>query len=169
LSSTVLFWYPLDFTFVCPTEITAFSDRNAEFAALNCSLAAISVDSVFSHLAWINTPRNKGGLGKMNIPVIADITKSISKSYGVLVEDPSDDMCGVTLRGTVIINSAGVVVHQSINNAPVGRNVDEVLRLVQAFQYTDKHGEVCPAGWTPGKPTMKADPKLSQEYFSKQG
>ena len=105
----------------------------------------------------------------MNIPVIADITKSISKSYGVLVEDPSDDMCGVTLRGTVIINAAGVVVHQSINNAPVGRNVDEVLRLVQAFQYTDKHGEVCPAGWTPGKATMKADPKLSQEYFSKQG
>lgn len=157
----------MDFTFVCPTEITAFSDRNAEFAALNCSLAALSVDSEFSHLAWVNTPRSKGGLGKMNIPLIADFNKNISKAYGVLVEDPADEMCGVTLRGTVIINTAGIVVHQSINNAPVGRNVDEILRLLQAFQYVDKHGEVCPANWTPGKPTMKADPKGSLEYFAK--
>jgi alkyl hydroperoxide reductase subunit AhpC len=157
----------MDFTFVCPTEITAFSDRNGEFAALNCSLAALSVDSEFSHLAWVNTPRSKGGLGKMNIPLIADFNKNISKAYGVLVEDPEDEMCGVTLRGTVIINTAGIVVHQSINNAPVGRNVDEVLRLLQAFQYVDKHGEVCPANWTPGKPSMKADPKGSLEYFAK--
>ncbi len=152
---------------MCPTEITAFSDRFSEFAAINTSVAALSVDSKFSHLAWTNTPRNKGGLGKMAIPLIADITKSISRAYGVLVVDEADDMAGVTLRSTVIINPAGVVVHVSTNDAPVGRSVDEVLRLVQAFQYVDKHGEVCPAGWTPGKPTMKADPKASQEYFTK--
>ena len=152
----VLFSYPLDFTFVCPTEITAFSDRFAEFAAINTSVAAISIDSKFSHLAWVNTPRNKGGLGKMAIPLIADVTKSISKAYGILVEDPADDMNGITLRSTVIINPAGTVVHVSTNDAPVGRSVDEVLRVVQAFQYVDKHGEVCPAGWVPGKATMSA-------------
>ena len=164
--STVLFWYPLDFTFVCPTEITAFSDRAAEFAAIGCSVAAISIDSAFSHLAWINTPRAKGGLGKMAIPVVADVNKSVSRAYGVLVEDEADDMAGVALRGTVIINAKGVVVHHSVNDAPVGRSVDEVLRLVQAFQYVDKHGEVCPAGWKPGSASMKADPKGSQAYFA---
>jgi len=155
----------LDFTFVCPTEITAFSDRAAEFAALNCSVAALSTDSAFSHLAWVNTPRAKGGLGKMAIPVVADVTKRISAAYNVLVTDEKDDMCGIALRGTVIINAKGVVVHASTNDAPVGRSVDEVLRLVQAFQYVDKHGEVCPAGWKPGQATMKADPKGSQDYF----
>ena len=163
---TLLFWYPLDWTFVCPTEITAFSDRFAEFDAINTSVAAISIDSKFSHLAWVNTPRNKGGLGDMKIPVISDVTKAISKSYGVLVEDPEDDMCGITLRSTVIINPAGKVVHISTNDAPVGRSVDEFLRLVQAFQYVDKYGEVCPAGWKPGMKSMKADPKGSLEYFS---
>ena len=132
--------YPLDFTFVCPTEITAFSDRFAEFEALNTSVAAISIDSKFSHLAWTNTERKKGGLGAMKIPLISDVTKSISKAYGVLVEDPADDMCGITLRSTVIINSAGKVVHISTNDAPVGRSVDEYIRLIQAFQYVDKHG-----------------------------
>jgi peroxiredoxin (alkyl hydroperoxide reductase subunit C) len=163
----VLFSYPLDFTFVCPTEITAFSDRFAEFAAINTSVAAISIDSKFSHLAWVNTPRNKGGLGKMSIPLVGDISKEMTKAFGMLVEDPADDMLGASLRGTVIIDGAGKIRHISNTDAPVGRSVDEVLRLVQAFQYVEKHGEVCPAGWKPGKATMKADPAGSQEYFSK--
>lgn len=165
--SAVFFWYPLDFTFVCPTEITAFSDRAAEFAKLDCALVGVSVDSVFSHLAWTNLPRNKGGLGKMNIPLIGDVSKSMSYAFGALVEDADDDMDGVSLRSTVIVNGAGKVVHVSTNDAPVGRSVDEVLRLVAAFQHVDKHGEVCPAGWKAGAATMKADPKGSQEYFNK--
>ena len=152
----VMFWYPLDFTFVCPTEITAFSDRAGDFAAVNTAVVGLSVDSVFSHLAWTNTPRAKGGLGQMAIPLIGDVSKSISQAYGMVVEDAADDMAGVTLRGTVIINPAGKVVHVSNTDAPVGRSVDEVLRLVQAFQYVEKHGEVCPAGWRPGSKTMKA-------------
>lgn len=130
----VLFWYPLDFTFVCPTEITAFSDRAGDFRAINAEVVGISIDSTFSHLAWINTPRNKGGLGAMSIPLIGDISKTVSNAYGMVVEDPSDDMHGVTLRGTVIISPAGKVVHVSNTDAPVGRSVDEVLRLIQAFR-----------------------------------
>jgi len=158
----VLFFYPLDFTFVCPTEIIAFSDRAQEFRALNCELLAVSVDSEYSHLAWINTPRNKGGLGKMNIPLIADITKEISADYGVLMEG-----AGIALRGLFIISDKGIVRSILINDLPVGRSVDETLRQVNAFQFTDKHGEVCPANWTPGSASMKGDPKGSQEYFSK--
>ncbi len=122
---------------------------------------------MFSHLAWVNTPRNKGGLGAMQIPLVGDVSKEMTKAFGMLVEDPADDMLGASLRGTVIIDGAGKVRHISNTDAPVGRSVDEVLRLVQAFQYVEKHGEVCPAGWKPGKPTMKADPAGSQEYFSK--
>ena len=151
----VLFWYPLDFTFVCPTEIAAFSDRAGEFAAINTAVVGVSIDSNFSHLAWVNTPRNKGGLGPMAIPLIGDISKTVSQAYGMVVDDPSDDMHGVTLRGTVLISPAGKVLHVSNTDAPVGRSVDEVLRLVQAFQYVEKHGEVCPAGWTPGKKTVR--------------
>jgi alkyl hydroperoxide reductase subunit AhpC len=162
----VLFFYPLDWTFVCPTEITAFSDRAPDFAALGAKVAAVSVDSQFSHLAWIQTPRNKGGLGKMAIPVIADITKDISRDYGVLVEDPSDGLHGVSLRGTFIIDPKGIVRSVTINDEAVGRSVDEVLRTVQAFQHADKHGVVCPAGWTPGAKDMKPGPKASQAYFS---
>jgi peroxiredoxin (alkyl hydroperoxide reductase subunit C) len=150
-----LFWYPLDFTFVCPTEITAFSDRAKEFQAIGAEVVGISIDSTFSHLAWINTPRNKGGLGPMAIPLIGDISKEVSRAYGMVVEDASDDMHGVTLRGTVIISPAGKVLHVSNTDAPVGRSVDEVLRLIQAFQYVEKHGEVCPAGWKPGQKTVR--------------
>ena len=153
---------PLDFTFVCPTEITNFSDANEQFKAINCDVVGVSIDSVFSHLAWVNTSRNKGGLGKMNIPLVGDISKEMTKAFGMLVEDPADDMVGASLRGTVIIDGAGKVRHISNTDAPVGRSVDEVLRLVQAFQFVEKHGEVCPAGWKPGKATMKADPKGSQ-------
>jgi len=157
----VLFFYPLDFTFVCPTEIIAFSDAVAEFKKLNCEVIAASVDSQFSHLAWINTPRNQGGLGPVNFPIIADLNKKISTDYGVLIDD------GHTLRGTFIIDGKGIIRHISMNDPPVGRNVDEVLRLVQAYQHADQFGEVCPVGWKPGQKTMIADPQKSKEYFSK--
>ncbi len=159
--------YPLDFTFVCPTEITAFSDRAKEFEAIGCALVGVSVDSVFSHLAWTQLPRNKGGLGPMAVPLIGDISKAMSHDFGMLVEDADDDMDGVALRGTVIIGPDGKVLANYNHDAPVGRSVDEVLRVVQAFQYVAKHGEVCPAGWTPGAATMKADPKGSQAFFNK--
>lgn len=160
----VLFFYPLDFTFVCPTEITAFSDRANEFKALNCEVAAVSVDSKFSHLAWINMPRSEGGLGEMKIPVIADITKKMSDDYGVLIDDGADT--GIALRGLFIIDGNGIVRNTTINDLPVGRSVDETLRLVQAFQFTDEHGDqVCPANWEPGSVTMNPDPEKSKAYF----
>jgi len=160
----VFFFYPLDFTFVCPTEIIAFSDRVEEFRKINTEVIGVSVDSVYTHLAWINTPRKEGGLGKMNIPLLADLTKQISKDYGVLLED-----AGHTLRGLFIIDDKGVLRQITMNDLPVGRSVDETLRLVQAFQYTDKHGEVCPAGWKPGADTIIPDPKEKLTYFGKQG
>ncbi|CAN7980932.1 unnamed protein product [Ixodes pacificus] len=158
----VLFFYPLDFTFVCPTEIIAFSDRADEFRKINTELVAVSVDSHFSHLAWTNTPRKQGGLGKMNIPLLSDFNKQIARDYGVLLED-----AGLALRGLFIIDPKGVVRQITVNDLPVGRSVDETLRLVKAFQFVEKHGEVCPAGWQPDSPTIKPDPKSSQEYFSK--
>lgn len=158
----VFFFYPLDFTFVCPTEIIAFSDRAEEFRAINCEIIGCSTDSHFSHLAWINTPRKQGGLGSMNIPLLADKTCDISRNYGVLKEDE-----GIAFRGLFIIDDKGNLRQITINDLPVGRSVDETLRLVQAFQFTDKHGEVCPAGWKPGADTMKPDPKGSKTYFSK--
>lgn len=157
----VLFFYPLDFTFVCPTEIIAFSDRADEFRKLNTELVAVSVDSHFSHLAWTNTPRKQGGLGKMNIPLLSDFNKTISRDYGVLLET------GMALRGLFIIDPKGKLVQITINDLPVGRSVDETLRLIKAYQFVEKHGEVCPAGWQPGSPTIKADPKNSLEYFNK--
>ncbi|XP_078354855.1 peroxiredoxin-1-like isoform X2 [Oculina patagonica] len=159
----VLFFYPLDFTFVCPTEIIAFSDRVKEFRAINCEVIACSVDSQYSHLAWTNVPRKKGGIGRMEIPLLSDLTKQISKDYGVLLEDQ-----GVALRGLFIIDDKGILRQITVNDLPVGRSVDEVLRLVQAFQFTDQHGEVCPAGWRPGNDTIVPDTKKSGEYFSKQ-
>ncbi|KAK6737412.1 hypothetical protein RB195_019862 [Necator americanus] len=158
----VLFFYPLDFTFVCPTEIIAFSDRVAEFKNLNVAVLACSTDSVFSHLAWVNTPRKHGGLGEMKIPILADTNHQIAKDYGVLKEDE-----GIAYRGLFIIDPKGILRQITVNDLPVGRSVDETLRLVQAFQYTDKHGEVCPAGWTPGKDTIKPGVKDSKEYFNK--
>ncbi|XP_054722188.1 peroxiredoxin-2-like [Uloborus diversus] len=157
----VLFFYPLDFTFVCPTEIIAFSEAASEFKALNTELIAASVDSHFSHLAWINTPRKHGGLGSMNIPVLSDLSKSIAKDYGVLLDS------GIALRGLFIIDPQGIVRQITINDLPVGRSVDEALRLVKAFQFVEKHGEVCPANWKPDSPTIKPDPKKAMEYFEK--
>ncbi|XP_046492725.1 peroxiredoxin 2 [Neodiprion pinetum] len=156
----ILFFYPLDFTFVCPTEIIAFSDRVAEFRAIGCEIIAASTDSHFSHLAWINTPRKQGGLGEMKIPLLADKSLKISKDYGVL-----DEESGIPFRGLFIIDDKQVLRQITINDLPVGRSVDETLRLVQAFQYTDKYGEVCPAGWKPGQKTMVPDVKESKQYF----
>jgi len=162
----VMFFYPMDFTFVCPTEIIAFSDRSDEFRKINCEVIAVSTDSKYTHLAWVNTPKTEGGLGtSMKIPLLADITKQLSRDYGVLIEDGED--AGVPLRGLFIINEKGIIRHISINDLPVGRSVDETLRLVQAFQYTDVHGEVCPSGWKPGDSAMFADPKKSKDYFRK--
>jgi len=159
----VIFFYPLDFTFVCPTELIAFSDRVQEFHSIGCDVVGVSTDSQYSHLAWINTPRKDGGLGGLKYPLLSDFTKSISRDYGVLVED-----AGVALRGLFLIDPQGIVRQITINDLPVGRSVDEVLRLVKAFQFVEKHGEVCPANWEPNRPTIKPDPQASLEYFSKQ-
>ncbi|KAK2149438.1 hypothetical protein NP493_2974g00000 [Ridgeia piscesae] len=147
----VFFFYPLDFTFVCPTEIIAFSDRIKEFTDINTRVVACSVDSQFTHLAWLNTPRKQGGLGKINIPLLSDLTHSISKDYGVYLEN-----AGHTLRGLFIIDPKGILRQVTMNDLPVGRSVDETLRLIQAFQFADQHGEVCPAGWKPGKATVRS-------------
>jgi len=141
----VLFWYPLDFTFVCPTEIVQFSDRADEFRQLGCEIIGASTDSKFAHMEWTKKDRKKGGLGPMNIPIISDITKRIASTYNCLIKKGGDE--GVTFRATYIIDKEGILRHISMNDLPVGRNVDEVLRLVKAFQYTDEYGEVCPASW----------------------
>eukprot|EP00882_Tetradesmus_deserticola_P001880 GHRQ01002016.1.p1 GENE.GHRQ01002016.1~~GHRQ01002016.1.p1 ORF type:complete len:200 (+),score=92.55 GHRQ01002016.1:678-1277(+) len=161
----VFFFYPLDFTFVCPTEIAAFSDRIKEFQDINCNVVGCSVDSHFTHLAWVNTPRAKGGLGGCSYPLLSDLTKQVARDYEVLIEEGAD--AGVALRGLFIIAPDGTLRQKTVNDLPVGRSVDETLRLVKAFQFTDEHGEVCPAGWTPGSDTMKPDPKGSLDYFAK--
>lgn len=153
----------LSSTFVCPTEIIAFSDRAAEFEKENTAVIACSTDSHFSHLAWTNLSRKEGGLGKMNIPLLADKNTKVSRAYGVYREDD-----GITLRGLYIIDDKGVLRQITMNDLPVGRSVDETLRLVKAFQFTDVHGEVCPANWTPGGDTIKPTVDKSKEYFSKQ-
>ncbi|XP_054578138.1 peroxiredoxin-4-like [Eptesicus fuscus] len=158
----VFFFYPLDFTFVCPTEIIAFGDRIEEFRSINTEVVACSVDSQFAHLAWINTPRRQGGLGAIKIPLLSDLTHQITKDYGVYLEDS-----GHSLRGLFIIDDKGILRQMTLNDLPVGRSVDETLRLVQAFQYTDKHGEVCPAGWKPGSETIIPDPAGKLKYFDK--
>ncbi|KAG8301386.1 peroxiredoxin-1 [Homalodisca vitripennis] len=159
----VFFFYPLDFTFVCPTEILAFNDRIEEFRKINTEVVGCSVDSHFTHLAWMNTPRKEGGLGSLKIPLLSDLTHRIAKDYGVYLED-----LGHTLRGLFIIDTKGILRQITMNDLPVGRSVDETLRLVQAFQYTDMHGEVCPAGWKPGQDTIIPDPEKKKEFFKKQ-
>jgi peroxiredoxin (alkyl hydroperoxide reductase subunit C) len=158
----VLFFYPLDFTFVCPTEIIAFSEAADRFEQAGVQLLGCSIDSHFSHLAWRNTPRNQGGLGDIKYPLIADLDKSISRAYDVLVPG------GVALRGLFLIDKEGVVRHQVVNDLPLGRSVDEALRMVEALQFFEKNGEVCPANWHEGSATIKPDPSGSREFFSKQ-
>jgi len=157
----IFFFYPLDFTFVCPTEIIAFSEKFPEFEALNCAVVACSTDSHFSHLAWVNTPRNRGGLGDMQIPILADKTGDIARRWGVMKEDE-----GVTFRGLFIIDPAGNLRQITINDMMVGRCIEETLRLLQAFQFTDENGEVCPMNWKPGDKTIKPNPKDAQEFFN---
>jgi peroxiredoxin (alkyl hydroperoxide reductase subunit C) len=158
----VLFFYPLDFTFVCPTEIIAFSDRHEEFKALNTEILGISVDSEFAHLAWIQTERKQGGIGDINYPLISDLKKEISTTYNVL--EPS---AGVALRGLFIIDRDGIIQHTTINNLSFGRSVDETLRVLKAIQYVQSHdNEVCPVGWQEGDKTMNPDPVKSKIYFA---
>ncbi len=159
----VLFFYPLDFTFVCPTEITAFSDRAEDFKKLNCEILGCSIDSQFTHLAWINTPRKEGGLGELRYPILADVTKKIAADYGVLTDG------GVALRGLFLVNPKGVVAYEVVHDLAVGRSVDETLRVLRAFQQVEKTGEVCPADWTEGEKTMMPDPVKSKKYFASVG
>ena len=158
----LLYFYPLDFTFVCPTEIIAFNDKLDEFKKRNTEVIGVSVDSHFTHLAWNQSPRNKGGLGGVQYPLVADLNKNIARSYGVLIEE-----AGIALRGLFIIDKEGVVRHLLVNDLPLGRSVEEAIRVIDALQFFEKNGEVCPANWKPGQASMKADPKGSQEYFSK--
>jgi peroxiredoxin (alkyl hydroperoxide reductase subunit C) len=155
----VLFFYPLDFTFVCPTEIIAFSDAAKSFEALGVQLLGVSVDSHFSHLAWRNLPRTEGGLGQIDYPLIADLNKSIARSYDVLVND------AVALRGLFLIDKAGIVRHQVVNDLPLGRSVEEALRMVKALQFFEANGEVCPANWKEGSRTIKPTVDKSKEFF----
>ncbi len=158
----VLFFYPLDFTFVCPTEIAAFSDRHDEFKALNAEILGISVDSEFAHLAWIQTERKLGGVGDLNYPLVSDLKRDISTAYNVLVPDS-----GVALRGLFIVDRDGVLQHATINNLAFGRNVDETLRVLQAIQHVQANpDEVCPVDWQPGDKTMNPDPMKAREFFA---
>ncbi|CAG9830479.1 unnamed protein product [Diabrotica balteata] len=157
----VLFFYPLDFTFVCPTELVALEDKLEDFKALGAEVIGCSIDSHFSHLAWINTKRSSGGLGSIRYPLLSDINKDIAKNYGVLLEKE-----GIALRGMFIIDTKGILRHITVNDLPIGRNVNEALRIIEAIKFTDEHGEVCPANWQKGGKTIKPDPKGSQEYFS---
>jgi len=159
----VLFFYPLDFTFVCPTEITAFSDEIESFKKLGAEVIGVSVDSQFTHLAWINTPRAEGGLGEIRFPLVADLTKQISSDYGVLLP------AGIALRGLFVIDPEGKIAYQTVHDLGIGRSTSETLRVLQAIQYTREHGEVCPANWTPGADTMKGDTNGSKAYFKKHG
>jgi len=155
----LLFFYPLDFTFVCPTEIIAFSERVKEFNDLGVEVIGVSVDSAFSHLAWRSIPRDQGGIGPIHYALVADLDKQIARNYDVLVND------AVALRGLFLIDKEGVVRHQVVNDLPLGRSVDEALRMVQALQFFEKNGEVCPADWKQGKRTIKPGVNESKEFF----
>ena len=158
----VMFFYPLDFTFVCPTELHAFQEKLDTFKKLNCEVLGVSIDSHFSHMAWLNTPKTEGGIKGVTYPVIADIHKTIARDYDVLIPE-----AGVALRGTFLIDKNGVVQQQTINNLPLGRSVDEMIRLLEALQYTETHGEVCPANWKKGETAMKATQDGLKSYFKK--
>lgn len=157
----VLFFYPLDFTFVCPSEIIAFDKALAEFKKRNTELIGVSVDSQFTHLAWKNTARQDGGIGPINYPLVADLNKSIARQYGVLFDD------SVALRGLFLIDKEGIVRHAVVNDLSLGRNVDEALRMVDALQFTEAHGEVCPANWKAGDEAMKPTAEGVADYLAK--
>ena len=156
----LIFFYPLDFTFVCPSEILAFDRALGEFKKRDCEVLGISVDSQFSHYAWKNTTVQNGGIGPIQFPLVADLDKSISAAYDVLLPD------GISLRGLFLIDKSGVVRHQLVNDLPLGRNVDEAIRILDALQFTEKYGEVCPANWKPGEEAMKPTAEGVAEYLS---
>jgi len=158
---TVLFFYPLDFTFVCPSEIIAFSHKVEEFAQRGVNVIGVSVDSQFSHFAWRETPVNQGGIGRVKMPLVADLTKEISKAYDVLLDG------GVALRGSFLIDADGTIRHAVINDLPLGRNIDEMIRMVDTMIFTNEFGEVCPAGWVKGDEGMKATTEGVAEYLGK--
>jgi peroxiredoxin 2/4 len=157
----VLFFYPLDFTFVCPTELHAFQEKVAEFNALDTEVIGVSVDSKFSHFAWLNTPKSQGGIQGVKYPVVSDLNKEITKAYDVEVEG-----AGIAYRGLFLIDKNGIVQHQVVNNLPLGRNVDEAVRMVKALQFFEKNGEVCPANWNEGAKGMKPNEAGLKEYFN---
>lgn len=152
-----MLFYPFDFTYVCPTELIAYSDNIQQFKDVGAEVLGISTDSHFTHLAWTKTPRSEGGLGTMAYPLLADISKDVSRNYGVLVENPEDGMYGAALRGLFVIDTLGKIRAMQINDDAVGRNVDETLRIIKAFQFADENGQVCPAGWKPGQSTIIPD------------
>jgi peroxiredoxin (alkyl hydroperoxide reductase subunit C) len=155
----VLFFYPLDFTFVCPTEIHAYNDRAEEFKAMGAEVVGCSIDSEFVHLAWTNTPRAEGGIEDVTIPLIADIGGKLADAFGVLTEG------GVALRATFIIGPDGTIRSSHVNDLPLGRSVDETLRVMKAINFTNEHGEVCPANWDEGKATIIPDPEQKKDFF----
>lgn len=156
----VLFFYPLDFTFVCPSEIIAFNNRLQEFKDRGAEVIGVSIDSHFSHIAWKNTEINNGGIGQVQYPLVADLTKQIARDYDVLVNE------SVAFRGTFLIDQEGVVRHQVVNDLPLGRNIDEAIRMVDALKFFQENGEVCPAGWNKGKSGMKADADGVAKYLA---
>lgn len=157
----VLFFYPLDFTFVCPSEIIAFDAVLKKFEQKNAQLLGCSVDSHYTHLAWRNTPRDQGGIGQIKYPLVSDLSKQISKDFGVYLDPP-----GVALRGLFLIDKEGIVRHSLINDLPIGRSVDEALRVLEALQYHEEHGDVCPANWREGEEAMKPTAEGVAEYLA---
>jgi len=157
----ILFFYPLDFTFVCPSEIIAFDKAIAKFQEKNCQVVGVSIDSQFTHLAWKNTPINDGGIGNVQYPLVADLDKKISRQYGVLLD------IGIALRGTFLIDKEGVVRHAVINDLPLGRSIDEALRMVDALEFHEAHGDVCPANWKEGEEAMTPTAEGVADYLSK--
>ncbi len=157
----IFFFYPLDFTFVCPTELIAFQDKLEQFEKRNAKVVACSVDSPYSHLAWLNTPRSKGGIEGIKYPIVSDLRKTIARDYQVL-----DEEAGVAYRGLFIIDKTGVIRHQLINDLPIGRSVEEVLRVLDALIVYETHGEVCPANWKAGDKTMQPNQEGLKAYFN---
>ncbi len=158
----LLFFYPLDFTFVCPTELHAFQAAVPEFEKRNCQVIGCSVDSAFSHLAWINTPKAKGGIQGVTYPLLADLNKTIAKSYNVLFEEG-----GIAFRGLFLIDKEGIIRHQVVNDLPLGRSVDEAIRMLDALTFFEENGEVCPANWKNGDKGMRPNSQGLEEFFSK--
>ena len=158
----LFFFYPLDFTYVCPTELHAFQEKLAEFRHRDCEVVGCSIDSVFSHLAWLNTPKAKGGIKGVQYPLVTDINKTIARDYDVLMEEE-----GIALRGLFLIDKHGIVRSQVVNDLPLGRSVDEALRTLDAWSFIEEHGEVCPANWKNGEKSMKPTQEGLVEYFAK--